>query len=129
MKIQSLPDVERINYPLVEYPKRVRAKKAVQAIYTLLVISKNCYTKPFAVLLLLLLLIPNFRMKVLLDIEDDKADFVLELLQHFTFVKAEPIANTKADFLNDLKGSIDEVILAKQGKIKLQSARKFISEI
>ena len=127
MKIQSLPDVERINYPLVEYPKRVRAKKAVQAIYTLLVISKNCYTKPFAVLLLLL--IPNFRMKVLLDIEDDKADFVLELLQHFTFVKAEPIANTKADFLNDLKGSIDEVILAKQGKIKLQSARKFISEI
>jgi hypothetical protein len=68
-------------------------------------------------------------MKVLLDIKDSKADFMIELLKNFSFVKTEPLTPTKAEFLKDLKGSIEEVILAKQGKIKLQSARDFLNEL
>lgn len=30
-------------------------------------------------------------MKVLLDIKDDKADFFMELLKNFSFVKAKPL--------------------------------------
>jgi len=68
-------------------------------------------------------------MKVLLDIKDAKADFMIELLKNFSFVKTESLTPSKAQFLKDLKGSVGEVILAKQGKIKLQSARDFLNEL
>jgi ABC-type proline/glycine betaine transport system ATPase subunit len=35
----------------------------------------------------------------------------------------------KQKFLNELKESIQEVSLAKQGKIKLQSAKDFLNEL
>ncbi len=66
-------------------------------------------------------------MKVLLDVKDNKADFIIELLRNFSFVKTEQLTPTKAQFLGDLKGSVEEVTLAKQGKIKLQSARDFFA--
>lgn len=68
-------------------------------------------------------------MKLLLDIKDNKADFILELLKNFSFVKTETISPQKAQFLKELKGSVEEVQLAKQGKIKLQSARDFLNEL
>ena len=68
-------------------------------------------------------------MKVLLDIKDSKAEFMLELLKNFSFVKAESLTPTKAQFLKDLKGSVGEATLAKQGKVKLQSARDFLNEL
>lgn len=68
-------------------------------------------------------------MKVLLDIKDNKADFIIELLKNFSFVKTEQITPSKAQFLKELKGSVEEVTLARQGKIKLQSARDFLNEL
>jgi len=68
-------------------------------------------------------------MKVLLDIKDNKADFIMELLHSFSFVKAETISPKKAVFLKDLKSSIEEVTLAKQGKIKLKSAEQLLNEL
>ncbi len=38
-------------------------------------------------------------MKVLLDIKDAKASFVMELLRNFSFVKAEPLTPGKAEVL------------------------------
>jgi hypothetical protein len=55
-------------------------------------------------------------MKLLLDVKDNKADFIIELLKNFSFVKAQTISPTKAQFLKELKGSVEEVTLAKQGK-------------
>jgi hypothetical protein len=68
-------------------------------------------------------------MKVLLDIKDDKASFFMEVLKNFSFVKAETITPSKAQFLKELKESVIEVTLAKQGKIKLQSAKDFLNEL
>ncbi len=68
-------------------------------------------------------------MKVLLDIKDSKAAFVMELLKSLDFVKAEQLSPQNAKFLKELKGSIKEVNLAKQGKIKLQSADDFLNEL
>lgn len=68
-------------------------------------------------------------MKVLLDIKDSKADFIMELLRSFSFVKAETISHKKVLFLKNLKGSIEEVALAKQGKIKLKSADQLLNEL
>ena len=68
-------------------------------------------------------------MKLLLDIKDNKAAFVMELLNSLAFVKTEQLTPTKAEFLLELKGAIEEVKLAKQGKIKLQSAKEFLNEL
>jgi len=68
-------------------------------------------------------------MKVLLDIKDDKADFVMELLKNFSFVKTKRLTPAKAELLNDIKKSVKEVNLAKKGKIKLKSARQLLDEL
>ena len=68
-------------------------------------------------------------MKVLIDVKDSKADFVLELLGSLSFVKAEPISAQKAKFIKEFKASVDEVILAKQGKVKLKTAEQLLNEL
>ncbi len=68
-------------------------------------------------------------MKVLLDIKDNKSDFVLELLKSFSFVKAKTITPDKARFLEEIKGSVIETSLAKRGKLKLKSAKDFLNEL
>ena len=68
-------------------------------------------------------------MMLLLDIKDDKAPFVMEVLKNFSFVKTETITRSKAQFLTELKDSVKEVTLAKQGKIKLKSADELIDEL
>jgi hypothetical protein len=68
-------------------------------------------------------------MKVLVDVKDKKADFVIELLQSLSFVKVETLTPHKAEFLKELKESVKEVALAKKGKVKLQSAKDFLNEL
>jgi hypothetical protein len=68
-------------------------------------------------------------MKILLDIKDDKAAFVMELLRSLKFVKAKPLSPGSSDVLEGLKEAIDQVHLAKQGKVKLKPARQLLDEI
>jgi hypothetical protein len=68
-------------------------------------------------------------MKILVDIKDSKADFILELLKNFPYVKTKKLLPTKAEFLEELRDSVKEVSLAKQGKIKLKSAKDFLNEL
>lgn len=65
-------------------------------------------------------------MKLIVEVADKRADFVKELLDSLPFVKTNP---QKAKFLEELKKSVAEVSLAKQGKLKLQSAREFLNEL
>jgi hypothetical protein len=53
----------------------------------------------------------------------------MELLQNFSFVKAEPITKSKARFLKDFKEAIVEVNLAQQGKVKLKTAEQLLNEL
>ena len=68
-------------------------------------------------------------MKVLLDIKESKADFVMELLKSLSFVKATPLTESKSRFLQDFKEAVDQVKLHKEGKIKLKSARQLLNEL
>lgn len=68
-------------------------------------------------------------MKVLLDIKDDKALFFMEILKNFSFVKAKTLTPANARFLLELKESVEEVRLAKAGKIKLKSAEDLLNEL
>ncbi len=68
-------------------------------------------------------------MRILLDVKDSKAAFVLELLESLPFVKAKKLTEAKAELMEDLKASVEEVKLAKAGKIKLQSAKDMLDEL
>ena len=68
-------------------------------------------------------------MKVLLDIKDEKAAFVMELLGNLKYVKTKTLTDPEATFLKEFKEAVEEVKLAKQGKIELQSAKDFLNEL
>ena len=68
-------------------------------------------------------------MKVLLEIKDNKAAFILELLSNFKFVKARALTPAKAEALEGLKDAVEQVNLDEEGKIKLQPARQLLDEL
>ncbi len=65
-------------------------------------------------------------MKVLLDIKDNKALFLLELLKSLTYVKTKTITNTKALLMEELKEATEEMKLIKTGKKKARNAEDFL---
>ena len=68
-------------------------------------------------------------MKVILDIKDKKASFVMELLGNFSFVKMKPITKEKALLLHEIKEAVDTVNLVKKGKFKARPAKELLDEI
>ncbi len=68
-------------------------------------------------------------MKIILDIKDDKADFIIELLSNFKFVKTKPLTPYKADVLEGIKEAVDEMKLIKEGKLKGISAKALLDEL
>ncbi|MCL2074047.1 MAG: hypothetical protein FWH18_09005 [Marinilabiliaceae bacterium] len=57
-------------------------------------------------------------MKAVLDIKDNKASFVMELLGNFSYVKVKPITNEKALLLSEIREAIDILNLVKQGNLQ-----------
>jgi hypothetical protein len=68
-------------------------------------------------------------MKVLLDIQDDKAPALLEVLRGLSYVKTEKINDKKAEFLAGLKEAVADVKLIKIGKLKGQPAKELLDEL
>ena len=69
-------------------------------------------------------------MKVILDIKDSKAEFMLELLKEFSaYVKTKQISPVRAKIIEDLVEAANEVRLHKEGKMKLKSADDFLNEL
>ena len=68
-------------------------------------------------------------MKILLDIKDNKVDFVMELLRNFSFIKAKTLTPYKAQVLQDLKEAVESINLVKQGKLKARPAKDLLNEL
>ncbi len=68
-------------------------------------------------------------MKVLLDIKDSKAQFVMELLRSLTFVKAKTITPAKAQLIEEIQEAVRNVNLVKAGKLKARPARELLDEL
>lgn len=68
-------------------------------------------------------------MKVLLDIKDDKAVFVLEVLKNFSFVKPKPLSEKKAKLLEEIQEAVNNVNLAKLGKLKPKPLNELLNEL
>ncbi len=68
-------------------------------------------------------------MKVLVDVNDNKGDFILELINNFSFAKAKPISPAKAQLLMELKEAVENLNLVKTGKITARSAKDLLDEL
>ncbi|MET3978765.1 hypothetical protein ABIB62_001334 [Mucilaginibacter sp. UYP25] len=68
-------------------------------------------------------------MKILLDIQDDKASFVLEVLKNFKYVKTKPLTDENSRFLSELKEAVEDVKLIKAGKLKGRPAEELLDEL
>ncbi|BDD07415.1 hypothetical protein [Aureibacter tunicatorum] len=68
-------------------------------------------------------------MKLILDIQDNKAEFIMELLGNFNFVKTEPLSVYKAEVLENVKQGVEEMNLINQGKGKGISAKDLLDEL
>ncbi|NDP22710.1 MAG: hypothetical protein GZ091_16770 [Paludibacter sp.] len=68
-------------------------------------------------------------MRVILEIPDNRAASLIDVLKSISFLKIEAISSAKADFLKELKSSVDEVILAKKGKKQLKTADQLLDEL
>ena len=68
-------------------------------------------------------------MKLILDIKDDKAAFIIELLGNFNFVKAAPLGKHDAATLENLMLAVEEVNDIKAGRKASQSLTSFLNEL
>ena len=68
-------------------------------------------------------------MKVLLDIKDSKAPYLMEFLKGLSFVKTKELTPYKAKVLEDIKEAVQEMALIKEGKLKGRNAEDLINEL
>ena len=68
-------------------------------------------------------------MKVLLDIQDNMALHLLEVLKSMPYVKTKQLTGEKALFMSELRDAVEELILVKEGKKKAKPARKLLDEL
>jgi hypothetical protein len=68
-------------------------------------------------------------MKVLLDIKDSKAPFVMELLHNLPFVKTKQLTSHKARVLEGVKEAVEEMKLIKAGKLKARKAEDLFNSM
>ena len=68
-------------------------------------------------------------MKVILDIKDHKAAFVMELLNNFSFVKTKSLSPAKAQLLEEIKEAVENLNLVKQEKLEARPAKDLLDEL
>ena len=68
-------------------------------------------------------------MKVLLDIKDNKADFVMELLKNFSFVKAKTLSDEKGILMEEIKEAVENLKLVREGKLTARPAKELLDEL
>ena len=68
-------------------------------------------------------------MKVLVDVKNDKVDFVMELLNSFSFIKAKRISPADAQLLNEIREAVENLNLVIAGKMKPRLAKDLINEL
>ncbi len=68
-------------------------------------------------------------MKVLLDIKDSKAPYLMEVLKGLSYVKAKQLTPYKAKVLKDIREAVKEMKLIKEGKLKGRNAEDLFDEL
>lgn len=68
-------------------------------------------------------------MRVLLDIQDEKVPFIIEVLKNFKFVKVELLTPYKAKVFKGIEKGFKEMQQIRAGKLKGIPAKELLNEI
>jgi hypothetical protein len=68
-------------------------------------------------------------MKILLEIPDERAVSLMDVLKSISYVKAKPLTEAKAKLLSEMKDAVDEIKLIKAGKKTARNAEDFLNEL
>ncbi len=68
-------------------------------------------------------------MKVLLDIPDNKASSLMDVLKSISDVKAKPLTDAKALLMEEIREAVEQMKLIKAGKKKARNAEDFLSKL
>ena len=68
-------------------------------------------------------------MKLIIDVQDKKAGFFLELIRSFSFVKAKPLTQTDEQTLIQLAEAVENMIAVKKGNLKARPAKDLLNEL
>jgi hypothetical protein len=68
-------------------------------------------------------------MKVLLDIPDNKATSLMDVLSSIPYVKAKQLTDAKAKPMEEIREAVEEMKLIRAGKKKARNAEDFLNEL
>ncbi len=68
-------------------------------------------------------------MKVLLDIKDNKASHLIEVLKGLSYVKTTTLTDAKALLMEEMKEAVEEMKLIRAGKKNARNAEDFLDEL
>jgi hypothetical protein len=68
-------------------------------------------------------------MKLLVEVKENKAAFLLELLRNLPFVKATPITAQKVEVLKGLRTAVEELKQVKAGKLTGRPVQELLDEL
>jgi len=68
-------------------------------------------------------------MKVLLDIKDNKALHILEVLTGLSYVKILVIYDLKAELLSEIREAVEEMNQFRAGKKQAHDAKNLLNEL
>ncbi len=68
-------------------------------------------------------------MRVLLDIPDNKATSLMEVLKSISYLKTTIISEEKAHLIDEIKQSIEEIKLVRAGKLKARPIEELLNEL
>ncbi len=68
-------------------------------------------------------------MKILLDIPDNKASSLMDILKSISYVKAKLLTDAKALLMEELREAVEEMKLISAGKKKARNTEEFLNEL
>lgn len=68
-------------------------------------------------------------MRILLEIPDNKAEALLEVLQSISFVKAKQLPDEKMQLISEIKEAVENLKLVREGKLKARPAKELLDEL
>lgn len=68
-------------------------------------------------------------MKILLDIPDNKATSLMEVLKSISYVKVKTLTDEKALLIGEIREAVEEMKLIRSGKKRARNAEDFINEL
>lgn len=68
-------------------------------------------------------------MKVLLDIPDNKAASLMDVLKSISYLKAKQLTDVKALLMQEIREAVEEMKLIRAGKKKARNAEDFLHEL